>query len=292
MFKSILDYGRKSVQLTFDAINYNLKEKSNQSSIKVELTKIIEWLRGNSSMEKLSAIWRNKEELKKSNLDKVSFEILLIKLEEIVERLKKKKKAKIFEIEELKDFHSSISQKFIFIDENTLNSDVIENILEDYRFKGDKIFKEKKEFLMNILSQFDFVIPTKRLKYKMDDLNVLKNVRKFVVPLLFPPYKPSNFSSSVNKTTLRNLKNKNGLNNSNNNLLIEEWINTDFRNEWTIDYFLPFKPSAVWKLLFMRLRKTCVGSNESQRLMVDEVYWMNGFSFYLTENDKTKVFSI
>ena len=37
------------------------------------------------------------------------------------------------------------------------------------------------------------------------------------------------------------------------------------------------------------MRGCCVGSNENQREMKEELYWLNGFSFYLIEKDATKV---
>ena len=128
------------------------------------------WLKGKSKLKQIDDIWNKKEELKISNLDKVSFENLLIKLEEMVEKLVATKEFSIFEIEELEDVFtiSSISQKFIFIDENKLNSEIIEKVLFDYKIIKNINFKEKKEFLLNILSQFDFVIPTKKLKYRVE----------------------------------------------------------------------------------------------------------------------------
>ena len=271
VFKSILDFGRKNVEIIIESIYNKLKETKNKK-MKEEFEKTVNWLKGNSKLEKISEIWENNQELEISNLDKISYENILIKLEENIAKLIEQKESSIFEeIEELKNLnYSSISQTFIFIEENILVIEVINKVLEKYRMKGDKFFKPKKEFLMNILSQFDFMIPTKRLKYKLDG-KIIRNERTFVVPLLFPSFKP--LSSSNMGLTKKN----------------EDWNNIEFENEWIVNYFLPFKPSAVWKLLFMRIRGFCVGLSESEREMVEEIYWLNGFSFYLIENDATKV---
>ena len=50
-------------------------------------------------------------------------------------------------------------------------------------------------------------------------------------------------------------------------------------NYWELEYFLPFKPSSLWKMLFMRIRKSCVGS-ETTVEMIEELYWMDGLIFY------------
>ena len=281
LFKSILDFGRKNVEIIFESIFDKIKETNNYK-MKEKLSKVLIWLKGNSKMEEIKDIWENKEELKKSNLDKISFESLLIKLEKYIAKLIEQKEFSILEIEALKDLVSSslISQKFVFIDENQLLIELIDNLLEKYRVKGNKIFKEKKEFLMNILSQFDFVIPTKRLKYRMEG-KMIRNIRTFVVPLLFPSFKPSHLSSfsNPNKKISQELILK---------FDRDEWNNFEFENEWIVEYFLPFKPSAVWKLLFMRIRGSCVGVNEREREIIEEMYWLNGFSFYLNEKDFTK----
>ena len=270
LFKSILDFGRKNVEFLFESIYNKLKETKNRRMRDV-FENLVLWLKGNSKLEEIKDIWKDKEELKKSNLDKISFENLLIKLEELIEKLVEQKEFSIFEIEMLKDCSSSsISQKLIFIDENKLNLEMTEKLLENYRFKGDIVFREKKEFLLNLLTQFDLVIPTKRLEYRMEG-KIIRNMRTYLIPLLFPPYNPN---SSYNRKK-ENQKN-------------ECVLKDDFLNEWIVDYFLPFKPSAVWKLLFMRIRQNCVGMNISKREMVKEVYWLNGFSFYLVESDRTK----
>jgi hypothetical protein len=157
--------------LIFDSLFQNAKT-SNNEIIKEEISKIMVWLRGNSSLEKLSDIWKNKEELANSNLDKISYENLLIKLEKFVELLISQKQNSILDIEEFQNFSSPfISQNFFFVDEFNLVVDVIQVLLEDYRMKGNSIFKEKKEFLLNIFAQYDFIIPTKRLKFKLEGIN-------------------------------------------------------------------------------------------------------------------------
>ena len=152
-------------------MNKKIKETNNQT-LKEELSKTIRWLKGNSNQEYFDYIWNNKEELEKSNLDKISFENILIKLEETIEKLIEQKEFSVLEIDQLENYHSSsISQKFIFINEEDLVNNIVNDLLDIYRIKGDGIFKTKKEFIMNILSRFDFVIPTKKMRFIMDGKN-------------------------------------------------------------------------------------------------------------------------
>ena len=149
-------------------MNEKIKEINNQI-LKEEFSKTINWLKGNSNQEYFDYIWNNKEELEKSNLDKISFENILIKLEETIEKLIEQKEFSVLEIDQLENYHSSsISQKFIFINEEDLVNNIVNDLLDIYRIKGDGIFKTKKEFIMNILSRFDFVIPTKKMRFIMD----------------------------------------------------------------------------------------------------------------------------
>ena len=293
VFKSILDFGRKKISLLLESIHDQLIQTTNRK-MKEELKKTILWLKGNSNQKYFSDIWKNKKELEKSNLDKICFKILLVKLEESIGKLIEQKEFSIFKkIEEFQDPSiSSISQKFIFINEEDLVYNIFNDLLEIYIIKADIFFKAKKEFLMNILSQFDFIIPTKRLLYKLNG-KLVRNERTYIVPLLFA-YNPSSFKSLL--FIRKNEENWNKINFDNSpstDIQItkknEDWNNFEFKFEWIVDYLLPFKPSAVWKLLFMRIRRCCVGESESQREMVEEIYWMNGFSFKLIENDSSQV---
>ena len=292
VFKSILDFGRKKISLLLESI-HQLIQTTNRK-MKEELKKTILWLKGNSNQKYFSDIWKNKKELEKSNLDKICFKILLVKLEESIGKLIEQKEFSIFKkIEEFQDPSiSSISQKFIFINEEDLVYNIFNDLLEIYIIKADIFFKAKKEFLMNILSQFDFIIPTKRLLYKLNG-KLVRNERTYIVPLLFA-YNPSSFKSLL--FIRKNEENWNKINFDNSpstDIQItkknEDWNNFEFKFEWIVDYLLPFKPSAVWKLLFMRIRRCCVGESESQREMVEDIYWLNGFTFKLTENDSAKI---
>ena len=268
VFKYILDLGRKKVSLLLQKIHYKLVEEENP--LKESTLKILTHLRGNSEYERVEDIWYYKEELEKSNFDKTSYQDELMKLEKLVEEILSTKNSKVLELEEFQNF-SSISQKIIFINEDDLNRDLIGKILSEYQGKGDHVYIPKKEFLMDIFSQFDFVIPT----IKVESKTKYDKKRIFIIPLLFPHYNPLNSS----KKSFENFEEKN------------KW-KIQFENEWIVEYFLPFKPSAFWKLLFMRLRGCCVGINDTEREMVEEIYWLNGFSFYLTERDRTKIKSV
>jgi predicted Zn-ribbon and HTH transcriptional regulator len=39
----------------------------------------------------------------------------------------------------------------------------------------------------------------------------------------------------------------------------------------------------------MRIRCCCVGSDENEREMIEEIYWINGLTFYLIENGSSKI---
>ena len=87
--------------------------------------------------------------------------------------------------------------------------------------------------------------------------------QNYLVPLLFPDIKP------------RNIKIE--------NQCFEE-IEKNF--EWECDYKLCFHPSSVWKILFLKLRKNCVESEEFYE-MEDEFYWIDGVIFSF-KNKKTE----
>ena len=273
LFKSVLDIGRKRVGIIFESIYNKLKETKNKK-MKDKILKIIMWLKGKSKLDKLEDIWCKRKELEKSKLDKISFESLLIKLEEIIGKLIEKKEFSIFEIEELKNYSTQLSQNLIFVDEATLSSELINKVLKNYRRKGKIIFNEKKLFLMNLLSQINLISPTKRLNQIIKGKTILHQ-RIFILPLLFSSQKSSSFSSSLNNATI--------------GYSLKDLDDIVFENEWIVDYFLPFKPSTVWKLLFTKIRTSCVGFNESDREILKEMYWSNGFSFYLVENDSSRV---
>jgi hypothetical protein len=212
-----------------------LKEKKNKK-MKEEFLKVFNWLKGGSKKEEIEEIWKDKKELQLSNLDKISFEHLLITLEDMIAKLIEQKEYWVLEMEELKNF-SSLSQKFIFINENTLISQVIDKILEDYLKKGGKIYKEKKEFLMNILSLFDFIIPTKKLQY-VSDGKFLRNLRSYIIPLLFPPNKPTSLQKKMSSDKIERSTSVNSSINISGELKKDDWSNYRFENEWIIDYIL------------------------------------------------------
>ena len=270
--------GKKTIQSILDNVFIKLKGTNNKK-MKEEILKTISFLKGNSKLERLEYIWRKKEEIKNSNVDKMSFQNYLNKIEEMIEKLIEQKENWVFEIKELRidslsnsststsSYYSSfISQKMILVDENKIVVDTIENVIENY---NDRNFQTKKELLMKILQVFQFIVPTKKTKNK-------NGGKCFLVPLLFSPYKPHNF-----------LKFKNNSNN-NTNMTYDQWKIINFENEWDVEYLLPFIPSSLWTFLFIRLRENCVGVGGNEREMQDEMYWMHGFSLHLIENDLTK----
>lgn len=90
--------------------------------------------------------------------------------------------------------------------------------------------------------------------------------QNYLVPLLFPDYKPKNMKIE--------------------NQSFEE-IERNF--EWECDYKLNFQPSSVWKILFLKLRKNCVESEQYYE-MEEEFYWIDGVIFSFKNKEKqTKV---
>ena len=51
------------------------------------------------------------------------------------------------------------------------------------------------------------------------------------------------------------------------------------KSKWILKYKLPFKPSSMWKTLFVRLRNKLV-ENDEEMEMFDEIYWIDGFVFH------------
>lgn len=71
------------------------------------------------------------------------------------------------------------------------------------------------------------------------------------------------------------------INDINNNIL----KNKLFINEWKINYILPFKPSSIWKLLFIRIVQNCYGEEYYKKIMLNQYYWMNGFFIHYQKNN-------
>lgn len=102
-------------------------------------------------------------------------------------------------------------------------------------------------YLKAFLSEFDFVLPKGKMHFEKGKM--IEKIQYYLVPLLFPYKKPS-------KIVLFNGK-----------------ISNFKRNhQWNIKYLLPFKPSSIWKILFLKLRISCIGNytkNKQEERMID-----------------------
>eukprot|EP01091_Cochliopodium_minus_P011605 TRINITY_DN3333_c0_g1_i1.p1 TRINITY_DN3333_c0_g1~~TRINITY_DN3333_c0_g1_i1.p1 ORF type:complete len:825 (-),score=271.19 TRINITY_DN3333_c0_g1_i1:1543-4017(-) len=271
VFKVILDYGRKRIlQISSDILEKleeteNEKEENEQKQLEEDyesyfvnfetnndksidiLKKFSSWSKGKADKEmSMEDIWNDQEERSLSNVDKLSFanmfRIMLIIEERMNNEGKQNVINEILENYNVKDF----SQLFLSIDENKLDVYLLSDIMDT----GSK----RKPFMAEVLVKFDFIL----LKGK-------KNFRKkeFLVPLLFPDRKPKQIF----------LTNPSSEEDGKDSKVVAK------KNDIKLKYYLPFKPSAIWKLFFASLRKACVG-NEVNYEMLKEVYWMDGLFFY------------
>lgn len=240
---------------------FQRNEREKFSEIKDEskelIKKLMIWTKGKSRTHlSYEEIWNEKEEREKSNVDKISFTTLLIFSQFVKEKLEKEGKGEIIEEilyhlfeENKKDF----SQLFFSIDQYELESYVVEEILGNCQSD-----LKKKDFMVEILVKFDFLLLKGRQKFDKNKYTVSK--RDYLIPLLFPKCKPFPLLLSNPHLLVENQKDSSLLQKS---------------EQWKMLYYLPFKPSALWKMLFIRLRNACVESEEKYK-MLNEYYWMNG----------------
>ena len=260
IFKQILNFGRKKVQMIVERTHLNLlileeefarkRNPSEKDNSLVLMERFLRWTKLKSSLS-FQEIWSREEERKKSNVDKVSFHTCLTMLEQIEAKLRSEGNESAFKeflpFEEIK--HKQLSQTVFVVDEETLHSLIIQ-ILGERIGLEDKT--NTKEFLFNLLSKFDLVLPMGKSKF-VGDRFALRN-QTYIIPFLFPLTKPSNIPQPERK-----------------------------RCRWRVQYLLPFKPSSLWKLLFLRIRNACVSENsQSSRKMLSESYWVDGIFFKFT----------
>ena len=224
VFKTIMDYGRKKVQITFENFYNFLKSENKKSEAKNKLKKVIENLRGKANKKKsVEEIWKKEQELSKSNFDKVSYETMLETLEEIEEMMLKEGYKEF--LNEQKEYHNqNILQQFFFVNENGFKENITDRILSN-----TEIDVNDSKFLSNLLARYDFFLPTQKMNY-LKSGNSLTTKQKYIIPLLFPRRKPSTLISRNDK----------------------EIEKMKYFNEWIVNYFLPFEPSSLWRTLFLR----------------------------------------
>ena len=187
----IIDIGRRKIENIFEEIYFELKEEeeegkkeetrtkkgekrgsdyfvdfqnNNEKSFKeikensLKFVKIlIKWVKGKERKEiYFEEIWNDIEERRKSNVDKISFTTLLIICQFLQKKLKDEGKSEIVNKILFNIFgeNKDLSQHFLSIDENELESHIVEEILGN-DFREDL---KKKDYLIEILVKFDFLL--------------------------------------------------------------------------------------------------------------------------------------
>ena len=272
VFKVILDHGRQGIEILMENILIDLSTQSTknkkQKTLKKKLKEHLGWLKGKTGKKvRVEEIWESNELRYISNVDKISFDTLLRLIDQV------EKSLLLLEKEDLLNKENQslpITQTFYTINEEQLQNEIIKKLLQNLNkstTEEKKIFEEIKNFIVNLLAQYDLIIPKKKQNLiKYGDQFIKKRV--FIVPLLFPFLKPTDLK--FNSTPLSKMK---------------------FSNFWEIVYFFPFKPSSLWKMIFLRIRRACVGS-ETSREMSDELYWMDGFYFYFCDKKNKEIDSL
>ena len=213
---------------------------------KNKVKRLLDLIKGKANPEKsIDEIWEDDKELCKSNAFKYSFKELISKLEKLEFKLRKKKDPKVKELLDQVGFYN-VPNFFFTMEESILENKIIKKILGNPQLESqeDKIkYKENVKFVLTLLSQFNFVIPKKKQSFTQYG-KYFETKREYIVPLFFPEKPP----------------------------LMMEILDVQFCNEWKITYYLPFKPSSIWKLLFMRIRQSIVESEEKREIS-KENYW-------------------
>ena len=222
VFKSLLDFGRKKIALIFEEVYESIKmleenkmykfSKSKNNSKQISRTFLKEILGNDFEKAKVEDIWSEKRE--NSIIDKLSFNSLLVKLDVLQQKLIEESNEEF-----LKNFkyseeeHYDITQCIHSIEEVELNT-MINEMLEDNKDK------EKRKFLLKLLIKFDLILPKKKVEF-------MKMNQFYLIPFLFPQEKPKKEIQLKGDIFLSDYK-------------------RDY--EWKIEYFLPFKPSCMWKV--------------------------------------------
>ena len=254
VFKSIMDYGRKKIAKIIEYLFELLKNhKDHENLFKLVEKKLKELKNGLPFELDFETIWIKHKE--KANVDKISFYGLLKYIENIELELIKTK-GNILEdlISRFSDSNNNnipISQ-VIYSMEKKMLSDIINEIL------GNEFNNiEKKRFLIDLLVKYDLILPKRKIE-KIDLNKFIEFDYFYLVPFLFPEEKPSP-------------------------IYFERFHQQKRNEEWEIKYFLPFKPSSMWKILFLKIRKCCV-LDEKKQSIENELYWKDGFIFDFSDN--------
>ena len=269
VFRTIMNYGRKKIEMMIEYLFHLLnEEKMNQPKQfdlkKENLLKYVEKMlkelkKGVHPELEIDQIW--KQYRKQSIVDKISFNSLLKAIEIIEKDLLDSKDDNIlnnikYRFVDNDNNNIPVSQCIHTIEEKTMKFQIINEIL------GDDCFNlEKKRFLIDLLVKYDLILS----KRKIERVDLNKNIEKdffYLIPFLFPEKKPPK-------------------------KFIENFEKQKRNEEWEIKYFLPFKPSSMWKILFLKIRKCCV-KDEKKQVIENELYWRDGFIFDFQEIMKIK----
>jgi hypothetical protein len=221
-------------------LNQGLNYQSNNSKKKID--QILSWLKGTANQKlSIKEIWEKQIERNKSILEKISFHKLLSKLnkveqmiieegnEKAINKIKKMNKIPLY-YDLCQIFHSINEQELSILIKQMIGS-------PSMNFNEEKMqnYIEKMKIMKRILSSFDLIFPKKRIR-----IGESEKEGSYSVPFLFPFNKPD-FIILHGRILKNEVKRK---------------------NEWKINYYFFFKPSSMWKLLFLRIRNACIGSKE------------------------------
>ena len=264
IFISILNYGRKKICLMIENIFHRINEEFKINPKNFDQNKLTcrtitknhlaELTKGFPREITMDDIWKGHR--KNSIVDKLSFNSLLKKLEEIEKKIEgthnhhflNSTKRNFGEINE----KIPISQIVHSIEEKTLVYHIVNEIL------GDDCFNAKKrKFLMDLLVKYDLIVPKGKVV-------LIDSDKYYLIPFLFSEEKPIKIFLENGQTIMDDI-NRN--------------------EEWKIKYFLPFKTSSMWKVLFLKIRKCCV-KDENKQMIFDEYYWKDGFVFDFQDSSK------
>ena len=267
ILKSILDYGRKKTEIMIELICTITKEKieelrnnetlSNKfKSLSEKLSYYIkDQIKGSpNERHSIRDIWDDDNLKKSSNVDKISFFSLIEYLKNTLQTMSEFGDGDILNYlkrENGIDVNQDLFQIFHKVEESLLINDAFRDIFQFETISKD----DKKEFLIKLLTEFEFILPIERRKYEKLFFGKIKRIQHYLIPILFPLYKPQKIFIEKKEYQLYNSN-----------------------NEWQVDYMMTFKPSSFWKTIFLGLRRCCIENVEDQ--MVEEVYWKDGLLFY------------
>ena len=243
LFKSIIDLGRKKIENIFQNLYKEIELKKNyckKSNCYKFLKKTLTELKGKTlSHMEMEEIWKNKLYKEQSIVDKVSYHSLLEKLEKLQNLAEEENIVDLLkDLKQTDEETYDIAQCIYTIDETDLFNEII-----SLSFDSHENLKERKNFILAFLTRFDLILPKDRVKYQGGVY--LSSSQTFLVPFLFPQKKPKSFV----------LKNNYNVSNIKRN------------HHWIIEYDLPYKPSSMFKTLFLRIRKICIKSEEKQKML-------------------------